>query len=73
MFVNMVPTSSYLKWTSEQAVGYINANNLSLARLRAIKADLGKQEEADRLETSIVRWIRYMKKKLKKDHDYEMP
>lgn len=73
MFVNMVPASSHLHWSNEQVVGYINANQRALAKLRAIKSELGNAKEADRLENSIARWIRYMKDKLKTDRQYNMP
>ena len=50
-----------------------NANQLALAKLRAVKADLSNQAEADRLENSIVKWIKYLTGRMKTDFDYEMP
>ena len=78
MHIDMVPDglgalSKSAAWTPEQAVDYINANQLALARLRAIKPELGNQAEADRLETSIVKWIKYIQQRMKQKWDYEMP
>jgi hypothetical protein len=78
MHIDMVPTKlgaldKNRAWTPETAVGYINATQRALARLRAIKPDLQNQEESARLETSIVKWIRHMKAEMQRDWKYEMP
>lgn len=58
---------------AEQVVDYINANQLGLTRLRAIKSELGNQKGASRLETSIENWIHHLKDEMKKDYSYSMP
>ena len=78
MHIDMLPgglgvLSKAQAWTVEQSVGYINANQLALAELRAVKADLSNQAEADRLENSIVKWIKYLTGRMKTYFDYEMP
>ena len=61
------------KFTVGQTVDMINSYQSALARLRAIKSQLGNQEEAGRLESSIVKWIGYIRDRLKKDYKYDMP
>jgi nicotinamidase-related amidase len=60
-------------WTVEQAIGYINANQRSLARLRAIMPKLANAAEAARLEHSIITWIRWLRDRVRTDYHYEMP
>lgn len=78
MHIDMVPAKlgaldSRQAWSPEKAVGYVNALQQSLARLRAVKADLGQRSEAERLEASIVNWIEFNKDQMRQGYDYDMP
>lgn len=78
MHIDMVPTrlgtlDPRQAWTPETAVGYINAHQRSLARLRSIAPELQNKAETARLDQSIVKWIRYMKGEMRTDWKYEMP
>lgn len=71
MHIDFMPKA--YKFTALQTVKMINAYQLALARLRSVKPDLGHVAEADRLETSIVKWIEYIQDRLRDEYQYDVP
>ena len=78
MHIDMVPKglgalAPEREWTPEQAVVYVNTVETSLARLRSVQPELQNHDEAARLETSIEKWLRYLRRRMRDDHGHAMP